>query len=94
MSKSKTELGKSLVDFVLDGVDLHTRGSQPVEDSLVSEPDEPLFKINGHTSLSSDPISDFLKDGFFGGVQGNGGNVIFVSLPDVLIVDFSFSSEI
>jgi len=31
---------------------------------------------------------------FFGLVQGNGGHVIFVSLPDVLIGDFSFSSEI
>lgn len=89
MSKSKTELGKSLVDFVLDGVDLHTRGSQPVEDSLVSEPDEPLFKINGHTSLSSDPISHFGNDGLFIFVQGNGGDVIFGSLPDVLVVNDS-----
>jgi len=46
MGKSKTQLSESSVNFLLDGVDLHSLSSQEFEDFLVSEPNIEFFKID------------------------------------------------
>jgi len=94
MSKSQSELSETGVNLLLDGVNLQSLSSEVSEDLLVSEPNIELFKIDGHSSLGSDPISHFSDGLFFGSVQGDGGDIVLGSLPDVLISDDSESLNI
>jgi hypothetical protein len=82
------------MEFVLNGVNLHSYGSQPEENLFISEPNVEFFKIQTHTNVSSDPISGFSVNFLFSSVQGNGGDIIFNSLPEINIVNESLSLDI
>lgn len=82
------------MDSILHGVDLHSSGSQPWEDLLISEPNVQLFKINRHSRLSCDPISHVSNNGFIITIEGNGGNVVLSSGPNILISDLSSTSRV
>lgn len=92
--ESKSKSNESFVELGLNGVHLHSDGSQPEENLFVSEPDEEFLEIQAHSDVSSDPISGLSVDFLFSGVQGNGSNVVFDSLPEVNVIDNSLSLNI
>lgn len=79
------------MNFLLNGMNLHTSSSQPVKDSFISKPDKELFKINTDSVLPGNPISHLWNNFFIFKVQRNRRNIIFSSLPDLLIINSSIS---